>query len=308
MLRNLLLLQSVFYLAVITIQGQVIDDSIPAGRNFNKAIFRLWMPPDIKALQGTIILMPGSNGDGRELIDEKLWQKLARKYGFALLGCYFTDHDHENMMIENYVNAKEGSGQALIDVLIKLSEKTNHNELATAPLLLWGHSAGGEFNYEFLCWKPGRVLAFVVNKGGFYYSALAPMEARNVPGLFFTGEKDLEARSNIVKGIFSMNRRAGALWAFAEEPGAGHEPGQTLKLACVFFDEVIPLRLNKLLQNTATDGYMRTIAADSGCLGDYYEKKVVSSAESRIKNYPCSWLPSLKFAEAWQLFLKKIPF
>ncbi len=45
-------------------------------------------------------------------------------------------------------------------------------EIAQAPLLLWGMSAGGEFNYEFVAWKPERVAAFVVNKGGIYYSAL----------------------------------------------------------------------------------------------------------------------------------------
>jgi pimeloyl-ACP methyl ester carboxylesterase len=32
-------------------------------------------------------------------------------------------------------------------------------------------SAGGQFNYEFAAWKPDRVAAFVVNKGGIYYTA-----------------------------------------------------------------------------------------------------------------------------------------
>jgi hypothetical protein len=47
-------------------------------------------------------------------------------------------------------------------------------------------SAGGQFNYEFVAWRPERVLAFVVNKGGIYYSALLPQAARNVPGILFT--------------------------------------------------------------------------------------------------------------------------
>jgi len=78
-----------------------------------------------------------------------------------------------------------------------------------------------------------------VNKGGYYYTGVAPAETRKVPGLFFTGEGDLDARRDIIKGLFSMNRRAGALWAFAEAPGAGHKIGETQKLAEIFFEECI---------------------------------------------------------------------
>jgi hypothetical protein len=64
-----------------------------------------------------------------------------------------------------------------------------------------------------------------------------------VPGIFFTGEKDLEYRTDIIKGIFAVNRRFGALWAIAEEPGAGHEIGLTQKLAISFFQEILALRI-----------------------------------------------------------------
>ena len=70
-------------------------------------------------------------------------------------------------------------------------------------------SAGGEFNYEFVCWKPERVVAFVVNKGNIYYTALAPKAARSVPGILFTGGKDLEFRTSTITGLFAMNRRGG---------------------------------------------------------------------------------------------------
>ena len=78
---------------------------------------------------------------------------------------------------------------------------------------MWGRSAGGQFNYEFVAWKPERVLAFVVNKGGIYYSALLPKAAREVPGMLFIGGKDLAFRNNTIAGLFAVNRRGGALWA-----------------------------------------------------------------------------------------------
>ncbi len=98
-------------------------------------------------------------------------------------------------------------------------------------------SAGGEFNYEFVAWKPERVIAFVVNKGNIYYTALAPRAARNVPGVLFVGEKDLEYRINAIVGLFGINCRGGALWALAEEPGVGHVVGRSRDVAMVLFED-----------------------------------------------------------------------
>jgi hypothetical protein len=77
-------------------------------------------------------------------------------------------------------------------------------------------SAGGQFYYEFAAWKPERVIAFVVNKDGIYYTALTPRASRDVPGMLFIGGKDLDSRVQTITGLFAVNRRAGALWALAE--------------------------------------------------------------------------------------------
>jgi len=284
-----------------------INDSIPAGKNFDKALFRLWYPENLKYIRGIVILMPGSNGDGRSSVGEESWQKLAESHDLALIGCYFTDRQHPYMDIEEYVDVKEGSGQALLDAIKHFAEKSHHKELEKAPLLLWGHSAGGEFNYEFVCWKPEKVIAFIVNKGGYYYTAVAPAESRNVPGLFFTGEKDLDARRDIVKGLFSMNRRAGALWAFAEAPGAGHEVGETRKLAEIFFEESIKKRLNESGKENERNTELTGLSPDSGLRGDYKTITLIDKETAGKLNYPVSWLISERFASSWLSFLKKLP-
>lgn len=306
MKRILLFIQIFLFGTSLIIQAKTINDSIPSGKNYDKAAFRLWIPDDSPTLCGIVVLMPGSNGDGRSLAEDQLWQDFARKHNFALIGCFFTDFEHEDMMIERYVNVREGSGQALLDVISGFAKKSGHSELETVPFLLWGHSAGGEFNYEFVCWKPERVIAFVVNKGGFYYSGIAPIQARNVPGIFFTGEKDMEARKEIVKGIFSMNRRAGALWAFAEEPGAGHEPGQTQKLATIFFDEIIPLRIH--LSTNGSKSELHQIPANTGYIGDFKSQSYTSIAGGPKADLPTAWLAGYRFAEAWQSFVRNKPF
>jgi dienelactone hydrolase len=172
-------------------------------------------------------------------VDDAFWRAFAQRHGFALVGCFFRDHPHESMNIEEYARAGDGSGPALLEALRRFAGCSGHREVATAPLLLWGISAGGEFNYEFACWKPERVLAFVVNKGGYYFTHLAPAAARNVPGIFFIGADDAEFRRASIGGIFAVNHEAGARWELVIEPHVGHALGNSRELAVGFFEECL---------------------------------------------------------------------
>lgn len=269
------------------------DTAIPPGANFDAAEFRLWLP-DGGPVRAVAILVPGSNGDGRGQVDDPFWQQFATRQRVGLVGVRLTDKPHDQMFIEHYVDVSRGSGQALLDALASLARQSNHAELATAPLLLWGMSAGGEFNYEFAAWKPERVVAFVVNKGNVYYTALAPDAARRVPGVLFTGEKDLAFRVDAIAGLFAINRRAGALWAYAQEPGVGHEVAHSREFAAVFFEEMLAARLGG-------DGHLTTLDAASGFLGDSRTQTVQAAREAKPPAaYPVSWLPTARVARAWQ--------
>src|SRR4030095_3066735 len=227
---------------------------------YDKADFRLWLPPDASGLRSVVVLMTGSNGDGRPMAEDAVWQEFATRNKLALIGCRITDKPHDQSFIEEYANASQGSGQALLTALSTLAERTRHPELATEPLLMWGMSAGGEFNYEFTAWKPERVAAFVVNKGGIYYTALTSRASRNVPGILFIGGKDLQSRIRTITGLFEVNRRGGALWALAEEPGAAHVIGKSAELARLFFEDVLTLRLN--------GASLKTLNEKDGFVGD----------------------------------------
>jgi poly(3-hydroxybutyrate) depolymerase len=218
-----------------------IDETVPSGANYDKAEFRLWLPPDVTTIRAAVILVPGSNGDGRPQADDSGWQAFATRNRLALVGVRLTDKPHDQSFIEHYVNVGQGSGQALLTAMDTFAGRSNHPELRTAPFLLWGMSAGGEFNYEFVAWKPERVLAFVVNKGGIYYTALASQAARNVPGILFIGGKDLDSRIHTITGMFDLNRRAGALWALAEEPNAAHVVGRSIDVAKMLYEDVLNL-------------------------------------------------------------------
>lgn len=221
---------------------RTINVEIPAGNNFAVAAFRWWHPPEAKELKGILVLVPGSNADGRSGVSDPFWQDFAKRHHFALIGCCFKDHPHENMNIEDYARAGDGSGQALLDAVSLLAKEAGHLEAAAARLFLWGHSAGGEFNYELTCWKPQRVAAFVVNKGGYYFTPLAPDASRAVPGIFFIGEKDAAFRIAAIRKIYEANRDAGAKWKLVVEPDAGHGLGKSRDLAAEFFAQIISAR------------------------------------------------------------------
>jgi dienelactone hydrolase len=280
-----------------TVDAATFDASTPSGANFDKAEFRLWLPDAPGPIRALAILVPGSNGDGRGQVDDAVWQEFAVKHRVGLVGVRLTDKQHDQMFIEHYVHVSNGSGQAFFDALTSLAKSSNHPEVATAPLLLWGMSAGGEFNYELAAWKPERVVAFVVNKGNVYYTALASAEARRVPGILFTGEKDLAFRVDAIAGLFAINRRAGALWAYAQEPGVGHEVAHSREFALVFFDEMLAARLG-------SSGDLRPLEEQAGLFGDAKAQTVQPVTAGKPPSaYPVSWLPSARVARAWQAVL-----
>jgi len=312
--RSSLLLSLLFVLAhgphraIAQSSTTTFDRAVPPGANYDKAEFRLWVPNDVRVLQGVVVLMPGSNGDGRPEVADTIWQSFATRHQLALIGCRFTDKPHDQGFIEDYVDVARGSGQALLDALAGLAADARRPELAAAPMLLWGMSAGGEFNYEFTNWKPERVIAFVVNKGGIYYSALTARAARNVPGILFTGEKDLESRISTITGLFAVNRRGGALWALAQEPGAGHIVGRSRDLALIFFADVLALRVAGTTPSADGQRTLRPLVEREGFLGDIRSKTFQPAANAAAPGGLTAWLPTAAVARAWQALVTGAPF
>jgi poly(3-hydroxybutyrate) depolymerase len=287
--------------------GTVLEETLPPGDNYNKAAFRFWYPKDGGSLQAIIVLMPGSNGDGRPMADDAVWQDFAARHRLALIGCQFTDKPHEQNFIEQYVNVSRGSGQALLDAISVLARRAEHPELTEAPLFLWGMSAGGQFNYEFVAWKPERVAAFVVNKGGIYYTALTSRQARNVPGLLFIGGKDLDSRIRTISGLFALNRRGGALWALAEEPGAAHIVGRSRDMALMFFEDALMFRFEDT--NREGPARLKSVAEKSGFIGSLKSKTFQSAADPESGSSESTvWLPTARVARAWEALLGEKPF
>lgn len=286
-----------FTLALLSVSpaigAQTFDALVPPGNNFDQAQFRLWIPDGLSSIKAILVLVPGSNGDGRDQVESEFWQDLAHEQGIALVGLYFTDKMHDDMFIEHYVDVAAGSGDAFLAALDQLAASSGHPEVSAAPLLLWGMSAGGEFNYEFALWRPDRVAGFVVNKGGIYYSALAPKAARDVPGLFFVGTEDLAFRNDIIRGLFSINRRAHAQWSLVEQLGIGHAVAGSDVIAAEFFRQTLAGRVS-------AGGKMRRLEMEEGFYCDPETGDCTAVATSAAPRKPVSWLATKTLTEVWQ--------
>jgi len=205
------------------------------------AQFEMWVPDilkdKVKKPKATIVCTSGSNSDGRGYTSDKKWQEFAEAERCALVGTFFMDKDPTG--IEGYCKAHEESGECLLWAMRAFQKDLAIIGLEQAPLLLYGHSAGGQFNYEMNAAYPNRVGAFVVNKGGIYYSALVPELARYTPGLFILGKKDDQWRQDIIRGLVAVNRRGGAkTWALVQEE-CGHEENNSEDISRKFFKQVL---------------------------------------------------------------------
>jgi hypothetical protein len=304
----LLLLLSLSCVACAQVSpGKVLDEAAAPGTNYEKAEFRLWYPDKARFVRAAVVLVPGANVDGRPDVNDRFWQAFASRNEVALIGCHFTDKPHEDSFIENYANAAQGSGQALLDALIAFSTRSDHPELANAPLLMWGMSAGGEFNYEFTGWRPERVVAFVVNKGGIYFSALLQAAARRVPGILFLGEEDLESRKSVITGLFALNRRAGALWALVEEPKVGHVIGRSQEMAAIFFDAVLSLRVGSG-GSAVSFAPLAQLEERSGIVGELVQGGLRPPSDNPAPIHLTAWFPTERVARAWQALRRSEPF
>ena len=114
-----------------------------------------------------------------------------------------------------------------------------------------------------------------------------------MPGILFVGGADLDSRTFTIKGLFAVNRRAGALWALAEEPGLAHVVGRSKELGAMLFEDVLAAPAGSLSEKTGIIGDIRT-----------FETRPAAGASTA--NVLTSWLPTERLAAAWKAVVASV--
>ncbi len=229
-------------------EWNIFDISIKPKKNdnFKIAKFRLAVPKNIKEIKSVLSLNAGINHDGRDWWEDEHWKDFAIKNSCAIFCPYFHTQDSfnyfnyiegENAANEHYVAAKNGSGKAYFSALDKLLKKSKIKNGDQLPIYLFGHSAGGIFNYNLTLYKSERIAAFTVNKAAEVYP-LPSDELLNKPGIFFIGGQDLKRRNGNIETIYNY-RKEDSPWVLINENNQAHDLGMSEYFAQSFFERIM---------------------------------------------------------------------
>ena len=184
----------------------------------------------------------------------------------------------------------EGADGLLL-LLQRLAQESGHQELADAPLLLWGHSAGGAFAASFAALYPRRTIAFVGYHGW-------PEVLSQVPALLFAGAKDAQVPAPIMHARWKAGRAAGAPWTFSLDPDADHGSEKSLTTAK---DLMIPWMTAVLRQRLSPDGKALRAVTDGSAWVNNQTGEAAPYGTFPGSKLDASWLPDEPSARGWRV-------
>jgi hypothetical protein len=291
------------------LNGNYFETSIRYATNGQQrtADFRIWMPQGVQRVRGLIIKQHRCGDDPLSNLslnnaNDLQWQALALKHQFALVAAKRINFEFCDGNIDR------NSDDIFLKALQNLALKSNHPELEKIPWALWGHSGGADWAVSTLLKYPERTIAVVaLRSGGILISGASEVLASKidpkvlgVPVLFSVGEKEqpeyFEEAHQLPKKVFSRYRKAGALWALAEEADGGHGSYDTRLLAIPYLDSILSTRLK------GTDNKLYPINPDQGWLGNLTTHTANSIGQYNGDALAAAWLPNEEIAHKWQAY------
>jgi hypothetical protein len=266
--------------------------------NYQWAMFRLWIPEEVKTIRGVLVLVPGAGVDGRALADNPGWQAFAREEQFALVSCYIKGRIGRVAYL-----AKNGTGDALIQGLSHLAARGRRPEVKDAPLLIWGHVVGGQFAHAMACYAPERIIAFAAVKSQ-QFRAIPKPKTFQVPAVLVAGSKDSLKRIQGQYNLLYRNRPKGALWCLAIEKGGYDEPGNSGPiLVAPFFKSILKKRMPKG-EGAVSYKSLAALSEKDGHLGHIPTGKTTTYNDFSESRARAVWLPDAATAQQWRTFMK----
>ncbi len=176
--------------------------------------FSSWQAEEARPGAGVLVLVPGYNGSGGQMLDAR-WRAFAAKHGLILLAPTFHAEGKENNQGKGYYYPEQGSGEVMEKALKEVGKRTGAE---TDQVLFFGFSAGAHYVHRFALWQPQRVRAFVAYSAGWWSEPTA--RVRKVPALVMCGEAD--ERYGATWEFFKKGQRLGCPWVWRSYKETGH--------------------------------------------------------------------------------------
>jgi len=223
--------------------------------------------------QAVLILCPGYNGNGGELVSIKAWQDYANDSNLGLLGLSFASEPELFSKGRGYYYASNGSGEVLLRGIKKIYGRD-------LPILIYGFSGGAHFCSRFVEWSPKRIKTWCAYSAGWWDEPLISQVMP--PGIVACGNED--ERYGATLTYFLKGRAAGKPWTWVSLPKTGHSPSDKL-------DEFVRSYFTAILKSSLSP---------KGLWKDCGTK--VRLTPVQVKQYPtlAVWLPTEDIGTKWE--------
>ncbi|MGB8355662.1 MAG: hypothetical protein WCD79_17315 [Chthoniobacteraceae bacterium] len=246
----------------------------PASNMTRAELHYVTIVPNPKAV---LVLCPGANGSGEELIRESAWQDFAKQNNLGLMGLSFASPENTLHDGTGYYYASKGSGAKLLDGI----QKIYHKDL---PVLLYGFSGGAHFTSSFEEWMPQRVIAWCADSAAWW--DVPAKSNSNPPGIVVCGDRDQRYGASLL--YFEQGRRAGKPWLWISIPGIGHAGSTKLDdFVRGYFVAILGADIKDLQEGSAPE------------MVDIDRKTVVETSGLQPPVSVTGWLPSGKLFNLW---------
>lgn len=242
--------------------------------------FCSWQAEGAKAGTGVLVLVPGYNGTGEQMLDAR-WKAFAMRHRLVLLAPTFHAEGNENNEGKGYYYPEQGSGEVMEKGLAGVRKRTG---VETNQVLFFGFSAGAHYAHRFALWKPERVKAFVAYSAGWWSEPTA--RVKDVPALLMCGEAD--ERYAATREFFKKGQRLGCPWVWRSYKETGHVLTPAVREMAEVFLAHYAERVEQAGMPAARFGDIQTYRSVG-----WGERETISE-EFRIE------LPSAAVAEVWE--------
>lgn len=263
--------------------------------------FDLWVPDGIGTARGIVAIT--GHGSGETLYKHAEMRKIAQELHLALF-----------KFVGNPMQRGFWPRSLLYERLKDFGAKSQHSELANAPLFLYGHSNGTGFSAIFTATEGARVWGWVSMRPGTTFQVYQP-DAAKVPGMVIFGEDDgffaRPTKEQNMAVVEAMRKKYHALWHYAVEPKTGHGPGEkTWPLVFSFLRHSFAARVPADADSSKGPVKLNDIKVETGFLGQNWDAAkggYQTLPVAPLMKFPgdrntASWLLNEAYAADWQTF------